>query len=299
LAIADLFEDLQDRLRPLRGRLFPRQVLFELHDDHLRGQVLREGRAAPVSIDVPLPALTCRDGMPLEKEPLGDLIGDLLVRDGLLDAFVLAALPAAAVESRVVVWPFQEMPDDPIDALRQLDPPLELSSPLDDLFVDLTPLPGTPAQMLLGASPRRLVEAWIEVFNLAGAQLERLAPAQSCQLVALQPLLRLAPPGQLLALLDPQGPDQDCRLLLLRGGLPVFERVLAGRGEELVEEVQRCVSFYRRQDSGVRTVRVLLTSSLEEQAALERSMGVEAEILASEPFGSLVLEGLATPEVLL
>ena len=78
--------------------MFPRQVLLELRDDGLKGQVLRHGRPQPVSLEVSLPPLLCLDGRPLEKEPLGDLIGDLLVRDNLIDAFVMASLPPAAVQ---------------------------------------------------------------------------------------------------------------------------------------------------------------------------------------------------------
>ena len=100
--------------------MFPRQVLLELQDHSLRGQVVLDGKPEPVSLEAPLPPLTVRNGMPLEREPLGDLIGDLLVRDGLIDHFVLAALPPAAAHWRVVVWPFEDWPEDPARALRQI-----------------------------------------------------------------------------------------------------------------------------------------------------------------------------------
>jgi hypothetical protein len=120
-----LKDDLDDRLLPIRAQLFPRQLLLELQDDAMMGQVLRGGGPEPVSIDVPLPPLTCLDGQPLEKEPLGDLIGDLLVREGLVDAVVLASLPERAVEWRVIDWPLEAIPDDPIEALRTIDPTLD------------------------------------------------------------------------------------------------------------------------------------------------------------------------------
>jgi Tfp pilus assembly PilM family ATPase len=301
-----LLDDLRMRLRPLQARMFPQQVLLELRDDALLGQVLRNDRAQPLSIEAPLPAYTCRNGMPLEKEPLGDLIGDLLVRDGLLDAYVMAALPMAATEWRWIVWPFSDMPEDPAEALRQIDPPLHLTTPLDEAFIDLRPLPGQPAQMLLAVAPRGLVNAWIEVFDLAGAQLDRLAPAQSCQLQALQPLLQEAPEDQLIVVLDPQpaGPQllldpqpTGPRLLLVRAGLPVFERRLPAAMEPMVAELERCLAFYRRQDPQVHRTRLLLTAPFEDPEPLEQALGVEAMTVGpEEPFASLVLQGLAARE---
>jgi Tfp pilus assembly PilM family ATPase len=275
--------------------MFPRQVLLELHDDSLRGQVLQNDRPQPVSLEAPLPPLTVQAGLPLEKEPLGDLIGDLLVRDGLIDHFVLAALPPAAVQWRVVVWPFESWPEDPASNLRQIAPPLNLPFALENAYLDLQPLPGDQSQMLLAAAPKPLVDGWIDVFSLAGVQLERLAPAQSCQLAALAALMAASPADQLVALVDPDPPG-PCRLLLIRGGVPVFERSMASAGTALVQELVRSVEFYRRQDSGVRGLRLLLTRPLDVLTQLESRLSVAAELLSSEPFGSLVLQGLATPE---
>jgi Tfp pilus assembly PilM family ATPase len=297
LELSELFDRGREALRPIRAQIFPQQLLLELHDESLRGQVLRKERPDPVSMEAPLPPFTIRDGMPLEKQPLADLIGDLMVRDDLLDHFVLAALPPAAVEWRVVVWPFEDGPEDPARALRQIDPPLNLPYPLEEASIDLQPLPGEPGQMLLAVAPKRLVEGWIEVFALAGAQLERLAPAQSCQLCAIAGLLQGAPADQLVALVDSH-PEAACRLLLIRDGVPVFERILRGAGDEMAEDLVRCVEFARRRDAAARGLRLLLTRPIEERSALERRLSVTAEELTADPFGSLVLQGLATPELL-
>ena len=175
LEIAGLLEDLQERLRPLRSRLFPRQLLIELWDDGVRGQMLADGRPRAVRFDAPLPPLTCRNGMPLEREPIGDLIGDLMVRDNLMEAFVMAALPPSSVAWRVVEWPPGEpVPEDPLEGLRDFDPDsLRLPFSFSDAVIDIRRLPGTEPLAIVAASPRAVVEAWIQVFNHAGARLER------------------------------------------------------------------------------------------------------------------------------
>jgi hypothetical protein len=292
-----LIDELQDRLRPIRSQMFPSLVLLELNDDALQGQVLRGSQPEPVTLDVPLPPLTCKQGMPLEKEPLGDLIGDLLVRDNLLDKYLIVALPPAGVQWRVVAWPFEELPEDPVDALRQVDPDLRLPFALQEATLDLQPLPpraGEPARMLLAAAPTALVDAWVDVFNLAGAQLERLAPAQACQYLALLPLLAEAEDDELIAVLDPR--EEGCRLLALRAGLPVFERVLPIGDEPLRLELERCLAFLQRRDPLARRLKLLLAAPFALPPGLEDDLGTTAERIVCEPYGSLVLKGLAVRE---
>lgn len=275
--------------------MFPRLVLLEIRDDGLRGQLLRDNdQPGPLGLQAPLPALTCRDGMPLEKESLADLIGDLLLSEKQLDAYVMAVLPFEACHWRVLVRPFPEPPDDPIETLRLLDPPLNLPFSLAEAFIDLHPLPGQPDELLLVASQRRLVDAWIDVFRLAGVKLERLAPAQGCLLAALEEPLRRCEDTDLLAVLVPE--EQDTLLWLFHRGVPVFERPLPPGGEDLIEEVQRCLTFYHRQEPGLRRLRLLLTGPLADREELETTLGVEAEELEIAPFGSLLLRGLAIRE---
>jgi Tfp pilus assembly PilM family ATPase len=292
-SLLGLKDDLEERLRPIGAQVFPRQLLLELQDDNLLGQVLKGEKLEPVSIDLPLPPLTCREGQPLEKEPLGDLIGDLLVRDGLLDAYVLASLPDGAVEWRVIDWPMDDVPDDPIEAIRTIDPPLNLSFPLSEATIDLKPLAGPGSRMLLAVSPRQVVDDWIDVFSLAGAQLERLSPAQSCRLAAVSSLLEGAPEEELTLLIHPL--PVGARLVLLRRAEPVFNWSLPEGDDELVREVRRCVDFYRRQDPAVGPLRLLMSTSLSCQDRLQDALGVSAETLTADPYGSLVLQGLAMP----
>lgn len=235
--------------------------------------------------------------MPLEKEPLGDLIGDLLVRDKLLDGYLLVALPPEAVQWRVVSWPFEDMPDEPLDALHQLDPDLRLPFALSDATIDLQPLPqeaGQPARMLLTAAPTAMVDAWVDVFNMAGVRLERLVPAQACLYAALRPQLEQAPDDALLALLQQR--EQGHLLLMMRAGLPVFERMLPLDREPLRLELERCVAFVKRHDRGARSLRLLVDGAVDLPPGLEETLGTRAEPLTAEPYGSLVLQGLAAQE---
>jgi len=295
LEIASLIEDLQDRIRPLQARLFPRQVLLELRDNWLKGQVLADGNPGNVRFEAPLPPLTCRHGMPLEEEPIGELIGDLMVRDNLMEAFVMAALPPAAAVWRVIEWPAGfAVPDDPIQAVRELDPAsLRLPFPLHEAVIDIRPIAGSKA--MLAASSRKVVDAWIQVFNHAGARLERLAPAQSCEFLALCAHLEGVSSRDLVVLLTP-GTDAT-RVLIVRDGTPRFDRVVAAEGDQLVEAVERSVAFYRRTDPEVRGVRLLLGAPMPDADALAQRLGVQPEVIRSAPFDSLVIEGLAVAEV--
>lgn len=297
MTFSGIAQNLLDRFGPLKAQLFPRVVLMELSDAGLRGQVLRGDRPAPLNLEAPLPPLTCRAGMPLELEPLGDMLGDLLVREKLLDAFVMASLPPEATEVRVIAWPGGIDPDNPEQELRRLNPDLGLGFDLAEACLDLTNLPGAEARSLVALTPRRLVEAWIEVFNFAGAQLERLASAQSCQLSALQGVLADGADDELVLLVN-SSPEQ-VRLMFLREGLPVFERAIPRQGPSVVAEIERSVLFYRRQDPSLTRLRLLLCEPLPEaeQLELETRLAIGAELLDHGDFGSLVLQGLAVPDL--
>lgn len=294
MTFSGIVEDLQDRLRPISAQMFPQLVLLEINDVGMRGQLLRNNQPRPLSLMAPLPAMTCREGMPLEKESLGDLVGDLLLSEKQLEAYVLAVLPFEASHWRVLVRPFSEIPPDPIEALRLLDPPLNLPLTLEDAYIDLQPLPGRPELMLLVASPRRLVDGWVDVFRLAGVKLDRLAPAQGCLFAAIGEQLITSDDDELVAML--MAGESDASLWLFHQGVPVFERPLPEDGDLLIGELERCLAFYHRQEPGLRSLRLLQSATLENQQELEETLGVTAEIVTGAPFGSLLLKGLAAME---
>lgn len=295
MQVSELLEDLRERLRPLKTRLFPQQVLLQLSDEAVMGQPLLNGRPGPISIDVPLPSLTIKRGLPIEIEPLADLIGDLLVRDGLIDAYVLASLPQVAVDWRVIDWSGRSVPEDGLAELRRLKPELGLPYPLEEATLDLRPLTGAAGKQLLACTRREVVEGWIQVFHQAGTNLDRLACPQTCRLAALQGTLEGIPAGTLVLLVT--APSQGGQLMAIRDGVPLFEWPLPAEEGAKVAEVRRCLAFLRREFADVGAVKLLLDGELAEQEALEAALDLPGQRVDCAPFGSLVMQGLAIPEI--
>lgn len=173
----------QERLQSWRGQLLPPQVLIDLDDTAVRIAALAFGRTGRMrqTLSVALPDGACVGGMPRQVTAIGDFIGDLLVEHGLVQAEVQACLPPAACRWRLLEWPQATAPDDPLAVLREQQPDLRLDWDLAAMYADVVPLAGAPGQWLLTAAPKDLVRAWQQVFDLAGAQLMRLEPAQSCE----------------------------------------------------------------------------------------------------------------------
>jgi hypothetical protein len=294
LDVSELLDDLKERIRPFKTRMFPQQVLLELSETALVGQGYSNGRVAPISINVPLPSLTIKEGVPIEVEPLADLIGDLLVRDGLIDAYVMASLPQAAVDWRVIDWGEREVPDDGVTELRELAPDLGLPYGLEEAAMDLRPLVGGNGKQLLATTRLEVVENWIKVFHQAGTNLDRLACPQTCRLSALEGLLEELEAGALVVLLTMK--EGGAQLLAIRDGVPLFEWPLPAKAADQVGEVTRCVAFLRREFRDVERVELLLEGEMEGLEGLEEALGVGVRRIQSEPYGSLVMQGLAIPE---
>jgi hypothetical protein len=87
--------------------------------------------------------------------------------------------------------------------------------------------------------------------------------------------------------------------MFLLEGLPVFERGIPRAGRSVVAEIERSVLFYRRQDPSLTRLRLLLCEPLPEaeQQDLQARLAVGAELLDHGDFGSLVLQGLAVPDL--
>ena len=250
---------IQERLRQVRHQLFPQRLRLQIHDQGLSVQVLTRGKAPmPPPVQVPLPAGICRQGIPQNGPALGDFIGDWLLELGLVACQVEAVLPGAVCQWRVVTWPFDDQPDDPLQALRQLQIDLGESLNLEQSYLGWQPLPSGPgaqARALLVAAPKPVVRAWQEVFAAAGLSLHRLIPAQVLQWQALQPLWGDDTPSEhcpsehwFVALGDGRS-----RLWLVVDGVPVADWPLpacapgAGLDPAWAEALTRCQLFWRQQ----------------------------------------------------
>lgn len=242
------FDSLRLGLVDLRTQLLAKRVLLELHDGGLRGAVVG-GKAE--ALEVPLPPGTCRNGQPKEVEAVGDLIGDLFLDLGLAGAKVSACLPLQASRWKVVRWPQGLMPQNGRTELRLRAPDLGIPWPLGDVYLEVSPLPGTTARSLVVASPRRVVDSWVEVFELAGVQLQRLLPAQACEWQLLAAQGGASGAGELLWLLELG--RQRSRLWLVAEDRPVADWSLPGNRRsdgldpQLQEALQRCRQFWRQQ----------------------------------------------------
>lgn len=272
-----MLEDWQERLQALRARLLPTSVVLAIEDHGLRGQVIARDQAWAAA----LPYGLCQQGQPTNSTALADFLGDLLLDHGLISPRVRASLPPLATHCRVIEWPLGEWPDEAVAAIRLLDPDLGLPFPLEESYLDLQPLPGTPVRSLLVAAPKQLVRDWISVFDGAGAQLDRLQPTQMVEWQALRTLLTPADRGvlQVLLALEPT----MSRLLLVADGLPCFERQLPAVGQpfqpatviSLVAAVQRCIQFWRQRQglSQASPERWWLHGPLADQEGLEALLG--------------------------
>lgn len=254
IQVGELPALIQEWLRQVRHQLFPQRLRLQIDDQGLSVQVLTRGKAPmPPPVEVPLPVGICRQGIPQNGAALGDFIGDWLLELGLVACQVEAVLPGAVCQWRVVTWPFDDHPDDPLQALRQLQIDLGGSLRLDQSYLGWQPLPpgpGAQARALLAAAPKPVVQAWQEVFAVAGVSLQRLIPAQVQQLRALQPLWGDDATSEHWFLeLGVEG----SRLWLVVDGVPVADWPLpacppgAGPDPAWAEALTRCQLFWRQQ----------------------------------------------------
>ena len=262
-----------------------------VEDRVLRGLALRKGAISTPLWESMLPAQALANGMPELVDVLGDFLGDMLLSQNLIGQAVRVALPVQAAHWRLIVWPFDTWPDEPIEALRTIDPDLGLPFALADAAIDLQPLPGRPLRSLLVAAPQALVDAWSTVFEIAGAPLERLLPAQVCLRLALQSRLQALDPRDGVLLLHPAG--SGCLASLWQQGVPLYERLFVADYPQLASQLQQVVAFYRRQDPGFNLSQTWLTQAWTEQDRLGAALGCLLEPLDPAPYPSLVMQGLA------
>ncbi len=235
-------------------------------------------RRATLLQRVPLPAGSIVAGEPRRTEAIGDLIGDLLLEHGLNGSRVVATLPHQATQWRLVQWSTPGWPANPEKELEALNPDLGLPYPLTAAYVTLLPLPrrtsSEAATSLLVTVRRAAIQSWIDIFSLAGVELDRLEPPQLSEWRALEPLLSELPSGALFVQVDLN--EGGSRLVLYRHGVPEFEQALPAAGrpvqadlnQELVQKVEGIVRYWREQDATVSSVRVGLVGTFAERQDL-------------------------------
>ena len=286
---------LQNTWRPLRAQLFPKLVMLDLSEQLVTAQTVKRGEPLEQIWTAPIPALTCRDGVPQLKDAVGDFLGDLLLEYGVLDAQLVVSLPRQASHWRVVDWQVGQEPGNCVDELRALNPDLGWPFSLEQAYLDVQPLPGLAASSMVIAAERSVVDAWVEVFGIAGGTLQHLLPSQLCLMWGLRDELAATAADSLVALLQPL--DQQTNLIVWNQGVPEFERLLPGPMVDLIPALQQSLDFYRNLKAPQAPVRLLLTAPLEERASLEQALGLKVEVVDLAGFGSLCLQGLATLEL--
>ena len=281
--------------RPLRALLFQQVLLLDLSDPQiLLGQSLKGGKPGGEAWEAPVPPRTCRAGVPVTLDVLGDFIGDLLLEHSAPDAALVVALPWEAACWRVLEWPDGVQPEDATDELRERHADLGWPFNLEDASLDVQPLANAPGCSLAVGMSLDALKSWIEVFAIAGASLRHLIPAQVCQQLAIREQLKASSDQELVALLQPD--SQACHLLVWRAGVPEFQRRLPLEPSEVVPALDQALRFCRHR-LGAESVRLLVTDPLEGMEAIRAQLDWPLELVERGGFGSLRLAGLAALEL--
>ena len=281
--------------RPLRALLFQQVLLLDLSDPQiLLGQSLKGGKPGGEAWEAPVPPRTCRAGVPVTLDALGDFIGDLLLEHSAPDAALVVALPWEAACWRVLEWPDGGQPEDATDELRERHADLGWPFNLEDASLDVQPLANAPGCSLAVGMSLDALESWIEVFAIAGATLRHLIPAQVCQQLAIREQLEASADQELVALLQPD--SQVCHLHVWRAGVPEFQRSLPLEPSELVPALDQALRFCRNR-LGAESVRLLCSDPLESMEGIRSQLDLPLELVQRGGYGSLRLAGLAALEL--
>ena len=268
------------------ARINATTVLVELQDQRLRLQPLKGG----AELDLPLPQGLCHQGLPLEIEALGDFIGDLLVEQGWVKAVVMAALPLQAAEVRVIEANATSTTSDVMDQLRAREQQLRLPFALADADLDLQPLDPQMGRWLMVAARKQVVEAWLRVFDLAGAELKRLEPVQLTWLAVAE--AEPEPGLMLLARLE----ASSCQVFVAVADQPLYGALLPGPRPDWPDQMADVVRLLVEEHALKPTVPWRVWSELPTQPILQlaEQQGAMVELVqVPEPYTSMALAGLA------
>ena len=192
-----------------------------------------------------LPSGWLRQGVPLQREAMAELLADLLLDCDLVGVQLELLLPPEAVHWRVLEdWGPQQ------DSAAALSPDewLELGWPLEasNSYVCVSPWAG---QVLLVGVPRPTLQAWIDVVELADLSLRRVDWTVSSALRSLT--LGPDPGSGDLALVFAE--ESGIRLVLSRDGMPELDCCIdVGDSSLLALELRRRVAAWQTHAGGSR-----------------------------------------------
>ena len=186
------------------------QLAVQFSDHHLAA-VLPEPGAIPEVI--PLPSGLVVDGVPLQTEALGDLLGDLVLQQGWSIRQAALVLPSAGSEWRLLrLAGGQEPQPEHWQHLHQTLPQVA-----DAYESELLPLP-QPNEWLVLFQPKASLEGWIEVFAQADLELGFVELVELAQMRA----LGIGPEWPFSLLVNLR--TDHTMLTLVQQGRPVFRR---------------------------------------------------------------------------
>lgn len=220
----------------LRRLIQTRRVLVVVSDQRLvccwenRGQWLwRSGSLPPDSI---------RDGLPLQRDAMAELLAELLLDCDVMGAQLELVLPIQGSHWRVLDGVAPEQLEDFTELLATTT---DLNWPLDseDSYLAIAPCAD---QMLLVGCPRSLLQAWIDVVEMADLPLRRVdwlvSSAQRGLVLEQQEW-----PGDLAWVF---ADASSYRLVVLRDGVPELDCFIRlSNNDDLVLELRRRVAAWQ------------------------------------------------------
>jgi len=220
------FLDRTPALARLKGvsRVFSRRhaVVMAVQDDTLTLTWMEAGERQWRRVGMPKDL--CRDGLPMQRESLGELCAELLFDNGLPPELVdlELLLPLEACHWRLLAGEGVSASSTLAD-LRGEKPLLEWPFQIDDAYLAAMAAPdGADAQLLVGVQ-RLMLQAWVDVVEAADLSLRRVDWLMASAWRGLVGSFDVGIPQDLVWLLRQGG---GWRVLLLNNGLPELDRLI-------------------------------------------------------------------------
>ncbi len=214
----------------------------------------------------------CRGGVPLQREPMGELLADLLLDCDVDGAQIELLLPVGACNWRV-------LDGVTLDKLAAAD-----FSYLNPAVSDEIPPSQADYRSYLSLSdcvvevstPRQTLQSWIDVIELADLPLRRVTWTLSSAFRATQCLV--PPESAHVAWLVKHSESSSPRLILLRDGIPEVDRQL-NSDMDLGNQVRQTVDAWTKLSNAFVSVSWVLTAPETEFHLLAEMLQCNGELL--------------------